>query len=54
MNEETVTLWWISGAPDRELVELDVPAHVAQALDRGQGVVEYGDWPMRRFKLDEA
>ena len=33
---------------------MDVPAHIAAALDRGQGVVEYGDWPQRRFKLEDA
>jgi hypothetical protein len=52
-DEKTVTLWWISETT-AELVEMDVPAHVADALDRGQGVVEYGDWPQRRFDLADA
>jgi hypothetical protein len=52
-DEQTVTVWWISDST-QELVEMDVPAHVAEAMDRGQGIVEYGDWPMRRFNLDEA
>jgi hypothetical protein len=31
-----------------------VPAQVAEALDRGQGVIEFGEWPQRRFKLEDA
>jgi hypothetical protein len=52
-DEKTVTLRWLSEAT-AELVEMDVPAHVAEALDRGQGVIEFGDWPQRRFKLEDA
>jgi hypothetical protein len=52
-DEKTVTLRWLSEAT-AELVEMDVPAHVAEALDRGQGVIECGEWPQRRFKLEDA
>jgi hypothetical protein len=57
-DEKTVTLWWISETT-AELVEMDVPAHIAAALDggeldRGEGVIEYADWPQRRFKLEDA
>ena len=52
-HQKTVTLRWISEVTG-ELVEWPVPAHVAEALDRGQGVIEFGDWPQRRFKLEDA
>ena len=31
-DEKTVTVWWISEM-STELVEMDVPAHVAEAMD---------------------
>ena len=50
---KAVKLWWINEMT-AELVEMDVPADVAEAFERGQGVVECRDWPQRRFKIDDA
>jgi len=36
------------------LVKWPVPARIAEALDRGRGVIEFGDWPQRRFKVEDA
>jgi division protein CdvB (Snf7/Vps24/ESCRT-III family) len=50
-DEKTVTLWYISESTD-ELVEMDVPADVAEATHRGETVS--GRWAQRRFKREEA
>jgi hypothetical protein len=54
-DEGFVTMrWMVEIGGVREYVEMDVPSGVAAAFARGQGVVEYGEWPMRRFKEADA
>jgi hypothetical protein len=55
MSEEKIaTFRYISETGDEpELVEIDVPAEVAEAIDRGE-VVAFRELDHRRFKLKDA
>jgi len=54
MSDEKTVTWWSISPMTNELVEVDVPAEVDEAIARGEDVVLRSDWPQRRFNLGEA
>jgi hypothetical protein len=50
-DEEIVTLTWITGTG--EVIERDVPANIAEAVNRGELAIPR-DAPTRRFSAEDA
>jgi hypothetical protein len=57
MNDEKIVTWWYetySATGGRVLNEVDMPAEVAEAIDRGEAAPTFRPLAHRRFEGEEA